>query len=88
MLTNFKIRRGTSTSWIQPKQSERTVLVGDNQIVRWSQYHRWIPHTTNTTDETCDIVDDEIPVQQENEEQPSATPEKQSEPVSDQPKIS
>ena len=81
MLTSFKIRRGTSTSWIQPNQSEWTVLVSDNQIERWSQ-------ETNTTDETSDIVDDEIPVQQENEEHPSATPEKQSEPVSDQPKIS
>ena len=49
----FIIWCGINTSWIQPKRSERTVLVSDKQIARFSQ-------ETNTTDGTSDIVVIEI----------------------------
>ena len=49
----FIIGRGINTSWFQPNQSERTVLVSKKQIPRFSQEN-------NTTNETSDLVNDEI----------------------------
>ena len=70
----FIIPYATNTSCIKTIQSDRTVLVNHNQVAICGQ-------GTNTTAGTSKIVTDKTPVQHENDEEHSPTPEDQSEPV-------